>query len=278
MNYEQDNTEQTTDELWEQSQADAATADVDDDAPESFESATVETEAQGTDDETPTDDDNPPAFDKEALFQEFSQRFAQSVLPSVQQQWLNEAMNRTRQSMKARDEQIKAQLAPVLELLQQQQAMGYVTAEDATAQYREMYQKVAQQQEQREEQAQKAAAYQQFLAQSQTPAYVKPEWANNYEALMQEVLDNSTLEDGDPELAKIPLTISDPDPNRAFQLFEKWVKTAETNKQNRLAKERPRHPKSQGFVDMGTGGGAGATNPLAGIEDTDQLWQLATGG
>lgn len=271
MNY------QTTDEedkLWEESQAGDATAFVDDEPDELVASATVQPTGEDGSDATPSDEDSPSPFDKNALFQEFTQHFEQNVLPVVRQQIIDETMNRSRQSMKARDDAINAKLAPVYRLLEQQVKAGYLTEDDAAQQYRAEHQRVSQEQVAQEEQAQKAQLYQQWLAQQQ-PAQV-PEYAKEYEADMQAVLDNSTLEEGDPELEQLATKITDPDPERALKMLERRVATLEKQKQTRLAREaKPKKDRTGAFVDMGTGGGASSGNPLAGIDDEDELWDKA---
>jgi hypothetical protein len=88
---------------------------------------------------------------------------------------------------------------------------------------------------------------------------------------MNQMLEQSGLTDQDPELANVPLKVTHDDPNEALDYFKVKVESAVKEKQQRLqtgAKPKP-------FIDMGTGGGAGAVNPLAGIEDNDQLWDMA---
>jgi hypothetical protein len=267
--------EKTTDELWDESQRDDATASVDDEDSDALGTATAETNTDESSEETPDDED---AQFEDALFLKFSERFKQEVLPSLQQQVIAETMNRTRQSMKARDEELQKQLAPLVKNLQKQQQQGYITAEDANAQYQEALAEERQAQAERELQAQQHAAAQAWAAQGQTASTPTPGWATTWEQQMNLLLERSGLKDTDPEFQYVPLQLSDPDPKNAMAVFKQGIATALEEKKVRLAKERPAKPKSDGFVDMGTGGGAGKENPIANVDDPDQLWALAKGG
>lgn len=260
--------DKTLDELW--ALTDDGTPSVEETDSELSEQPTGEAEAEETADATNADE-QPTASNEDALLD----KWEQERLPRYREEWTRDVMNRMRQSMNDRDANIKAQLAPVWELLQKQAATGYLTEEDAKEQYTQAYRQMHAQAEASEQQRAQAELYQQWAAsqpQAQ-PQDTRPDWARSIETRMNNVLAQSGLTDADPELKKIPLQITHPDPNEALDYFELKVATAVQEKKNRLAQAKPR--KERPFVDMGMGGSAGRDNPIAGKEDIDELWNLA---
>jgi hypothetical protein len=202
-------------------------------------------------------------FDIESLYPQFVERFQKEIVPQIQSQAVEEAMRRVKQGNKARDEQIKLQLAPLVDHLKRLEGQGLYTREDSARD----------EAEQREQQNVAAETRQRWLAQQQAPvpSEQRPIWQASTEARMNQILEQSGLLDTDAELQTVPLSITHPDPNEAVDYFRVKVESAVKAKQQRLqasAKPRP-------MIDMGTGGGAGQGNSLAGIEDTDQLWEMA---
>ncbi len=257
--------EPTTDDLWLQTQTDDATAPVE-------ESDTPETT-------TPTDDEPEAAaqpFDPEAFKRELYEHFEKTVLPQREEQVLREAQKRARQSQEDREKRINDKLAPVWALLQRQQQAGYLTPEDAQAQLREAHQQVTQQEEAQAKQQAEWEQRQQWLARQQPSQPARAVDAEGWGKIFTQILQSSGLKDGDPELELIPLEVSDPDPLRAKALIESAVAEAVKTKQQRI-KDTPARKTAdlRTMPDMGVGAGAGGVNPLAGIEDMDELWKLS---
>jgi hypothetical protein len=262
-----------SDELWEQAQAQGADSSPPPVETEDTESAPPEPEA--------------PTFDISPYLPQIADYFVQNVLPQYQTQAVDAAMKRTTASIRDRDKAINQRLAPLLTLLQRQHQQGLLTPEDAQREYAEAHKIAAQELADAEEKAQALAEYQ-ALQNRQTPVPVdtpRPVWIVDTEDEMNKLLAQSGLTDADPELALVPSEITHPSPRQALKDFEYAVATAVQVKQQRIgqstgpangngAKPRPRVPT----LDMGTGGSPGSINPIANVEDTDELWRLATGG
>lgn len=274
--------EQSLDELWAKGKTDETEAVVDattDPLPDD------DSDLLGDEPQTEADAANVGApagqFDLEAYLPRIAEYLQKEVLPSRDEQLLREAQNRARQSQKARDEQIKATLAPLVDHFRKLEQQGLYTREDSQREYAAAYKAVASETEAKEHAQQEAELRQRWLASQQggsIPAQQqapvpgeRPIWLASTEARMNQILEQSGLTETDPEWASVPLSITHPDPNEALDYFRTKVASAVQERQKRLqatAKPKP-------MIDMGTGGGAGASNPLAGIEDTDQLWELA---
>jgi hypothetical protein len=264
MNVPED--ELSSDQVWENVLALDATASVPDEG---------EIDATPTEETTPETDPNEAAFN--AFLPRVVQHFEQNVLPQYRDQWLREAQNRARQSQDERQKRIEQRLQPLFDTLQRLQTDGYLSPEDAQKQLAAAHQQVSQQEDAQAKAQSDWEQRQAWLASTnaQTQA-AQPAWAGQWEQAINGVLQQSKLEEGDPELELIPTTLTDPDPTRALALMRESVATAEKMKEQRIASERPRRPKP--FVDMGTGASGGNGNPLAGIEDVGDLWNLAQGG
>lgn len=280
MNDEQ---EQSLDELWEKGktgETDEPLVATDESIPDD-DSDVLGDEPQAP--ETDAANAGAPAgqFDLESLFPQIAERFQKEFAPQIQSQAVEEAMRRMKQSQKARDEQIKASLAPLVDHFKKLEQQGLYTREDSQREYAAAYKAVASETEAKEHAQQEAELRQRWLqtqqggsipAQQQAPVpSERPIWQASTEARMNQILEQSGLSESDPEWASVPLSITHPDPNEALDYFRTKVASAVQERQKRLqasAKPKP-------MIDMGTGGGAGASNPLAGIEDTDQLWELA---
>jgi hypothetical protein len=261
--------EPTTDELWDQhtSETDEAVVATTDDIPDD------DSDLLGNDDaETPSP--VAPAFDVEAYYPQFVERFQREVAPQIQSQAVEEAMRRMKMSNKQRDENIKAQLAPLVDQLKELEEQGVYTREDSQRAYAKRYQSVASETEARERAQQNAETRQRWLQSQaqQTPVpSERPIYVTSTEARMNQILEQSGLSENDPEFKSVPLSITHPDPNEAVDYFKVKVESAVKARNQRLqtnAKPKP-------FIDMGTGGGAGQGNSLAGIEDLDQLWEMS---
>lgn len=263
--------EKNLDELW--ALTDDGTPSVDEADSELSEQPTGEAEGTETGDATNADAETSSEDDLDARLEA---KLA-ALLPRYRDEWTRDVMNRTRQSMTDRDNQIKAQLAPVWELLRQQAATGYLTEDDAKEQYAQQYRQMHAQAEANAQQQAQAELYQQWLAQQQPQQQqeTRPEWALSIESRMNNILAESGLTDADPELKKVPLQITNPNPGEALAHFELAVATAKREKESRLARNPTRPKKERPFVDMGMGGSAARDNPLSGKEDIDELWNMA---
>lgn len=268
--------EQNTDELWEQSFAEDGTPLVADADSETLADSTDEAGTEEQADATTAEGQDTPESDDDDFDARVEARLA-ALLPRYRDEWTRDVMNRTRQSMTDRDNQIKARLAPVVALLQKQQQAGYLTPEDANEQYQQAYRQMHVQADEAERKQAQAELYQQWLAQQtpQSQQETRPAWALSIESRMNHLLEQSGLTDADPELKKVPLTITNPDPNEALTYFELAIATARKEKETRLAQAPRQARKEKPFVDMGVGGSAGRENPLAGKEDIDELWKMA---
>lgn len=264
--------EKNLDELW--ALTNDGTPSVDETDSELSEQPTGEAEGTETGDATNADDS--ATSEEDDLDARLEAKLA-AILPKYRDEWTREVMNRTRQSMTDRDNQIKAQLAPVWKMLQQQAATGYLTEEDAKEQYAQQYRQMHVEAEQYAQQQAQAELYQQWLAQQQPQQQqeTRPEWALSIESRMNNILAESGLTDADPELKKVPLQITNPNPGEALAHFELAVATAKREKESRLARNPMRPKKERPFVDMGMGGSAARDNPLSGKEDIDELWNMA---
>lgn len=263
--------DKTIDELWEQAthEPDAPADATAEDIPADDSDVLEEPKAEATD--APA---SPPApqFDLEQVFPAFAERFQKELAPQIQSQAVEEAMRRMKQSAKARDEQIKATLAPLVAYLQQQEQQGLIAREDSNRALQEAYRNANREAEEKDRAQTEYELRQQWLSRQQQPVPTeRPAWIASTEAKMYEALERSGLQETDPEFRLIPTKVTHDDPNEALDYYRVKVATAVQEKQKRLqasAKPKP-------LIDMGTGGGTGAGNPLAGIEDTDQLWELA---
>lgn len=278
--------EQSIDELW--AQATGATDEAVDDTDTIPDD---DSDLLGDEPETANDTDESASdaassqFNIEAHLPRIAEYLQKEVLPKRDEQLLHEAQNRARQSQKARDEQIKAQLAPLVDQFKRLEEQGLYTREDSQREYARAYQAVNAETEKRERDQADADVRQRWLAQSQgnSQQQAQQQAPDSYESVkqiastevtMQNILDQSGLTEQDPELAAVPLTITHADPKEALDYFKFKVATAVQEKQQRVkasAKPKP-------MIDMGHGGSGGAGNPLSGIEDTDQLWELAMKG
>jgi DNA-binding Lrp family transcriptional regulator len=274
-----DEDEKTLDELWVE-----GTSGTD----EAAEASTGPIPADDSDvlgDESQSDTDAPassiedqsPPF-TEAQLERLAAYMQEKVLPARDEQLLREAQNRARQSQKAQDERIKQQLAPLVDTYKRLEEQGLFTREDSQREYAAAYQKTAREIEAREQQQSQAELYQRWLAsgqqnvaQSNPVPNQNPTYVTSTEARMNQILAQSGLTDQDPELNNVPLKVTHDDPIEAVDYFRVKVASAVQAKKERLhatAKPKP-------MIDMGMGGSGGAGNPLAGIEDTDQLWEMA---
>ncbi len=273
-----DEREPSIDELYEQSLGAEDELPADDSDLEGDEDAAAEAEDQTPDEES--DDSAPPGFDPESYLKRVEEHFQKNVLPQYSEQVLREAMNRTRQSQRAREQEIQKQLAPLIAYLSTQEQQGLASREDSQRAIQQQAQKLSQEMDAAESAQQQADLRQQWLALQQQPAPQEvPVWVSSTEARLNQVVERSGLDETDPEFAKLPSKITHSDPNEAIEYMELKVAALVQEKEKRLAQngQAPtRKPKP--FVDMGAGGSPGSANPIAGIEDIDQLWQMGTRG
>jgi DNA-binding Lrp family transcriptional regulator len=273
-----DDDEKTLDELWVEGTSGT------DSEPVATEDAIPADDSDLLGDESQSDTDAPASLPdstpplEEAQLQRIAEYLQEKVLQPREEALLREAQNRARQSQKAQDERIKSQLAPLVDQFKRLEEQGLYTREDSQREYAAAYQRANRDLEARETQQSQAELYQRWLAQSQQNAAQSnpvpsqnPTYVTSTEARMNQILAQSGLTDQDPELNNVPLKVTHDDPIEAVDYFRVKVASAVQAKKERLqasAKPKP-------MIDMGTGGGAGAGNPLAGIEDTDQLWEMA---
>ena len=290
-----DEQELTSDELWQEAQEDEALPDDDSDLEaDGLEEGTDEDgDGDGTTSRTDAPAQSQSQLDKEALYQEFAARFEKEKLPARDEQLAQSVQNRLQQSIKDRDANIKRQLAPLAKYLQGLQTQGFHTPEEASKEYQKAYQELAAEQSAQEQQQQQAGLYQKWLAsrqpsQSSAPeGQVQPQQVRDWEALMTQRIQTTTLADDDPEWKQMPLEqqadgsfklkVTHANPQEAFAYVRSWMETLEQQKAQRLAQTAPKAQRKNLFpVDMGGGGSVGAGS-TRGIEDTDQLWSMAMG-
>lgn len=221
-------------------------------------------------------------FDIEPYLPRIEERLRETLLPKFREEAAAEVMKRTRQSLEARDKAIAAQLQPLNEVLEKLVQQGVLSEQERTAELFRRVQMAAmgydQAQAQREAEAQIAAIRQQQMSADQP----QPEWVVSTERQFEQILQNSGLAADDPELAIVPKEITNPDPYKAVAEFKAAVETAARAKQVRLGEANGGNGATQPaararvpFIDMGTGAGAGKPNPIANIEDPDELWRAS---
>ena len=274
--------EKTLDELWEAGTQETDAESVATDAPiPDDDSDVLGDEPESEDEDVSASEPEKPYGLEAAQLQAIEKYFNEKVLPAREEAWLREAQKRARQGEKEQDKRIKEQLAPLVDQYKRLEEQGLFSREDSQREYAAAYQKVQQDIEAKENQQAEAELRQRWLAQSQgntqqapqsdPDSYERVKQIASTEVTMQNILNQSGLTDADPELQSVPLKITHEDAKEALDYFAFKVATAVKTKEQRVKASA----KAKPFIDMGTGGGSGAGNPLSGIEDTDTLWELA---
>lgn len=263
--------EPTSDELWQDAQDKPNVLE-----PDGTLSVPVQVE-QDTAQEQPA----APEFDITPYLPQIAQYVRENELPQFQSATIEETMRRTKQSIQARDAAINARLAPIAQMLQDQEQQGVITPEyrqqQLTTAARNIRTAVDNEQQQAEYLAQLQA--QQQAAQQQVPV---AQWVLSTQDQFDQILLQSGLTADDPEYTNLPQEITIPDPHEAVDYYRVKVTQATEAKQKRLgitptrSNGKPR--REAPMMDTGMGGGAGRANPIAGVEDTDELWRMAQGG
>lgn len=239
----------------------------------------IETDVPLTDDAAPQTQTAEPTpvlpFDPEAYKAQLRQEILADLQPTLEEQ-----SRRSRQAM--RDignsivERVQERLSQANVGLDAAVKAGRIDPDDAKQQLRDLRDQFEQEEYARERQTR---AYQDAQTQVQQGTPTANPTKEQVEAQFARMFQQSGLAANDPELRLLPESLSG-SPTEALSAYQAAVQAAVRAKQQRLGQTQPvsaptNPKKTPPSMDLGGGNPVPPGNPLADINDPDELWRLA---